>query len=114
MNTNTTARAKALLIGALLGVALVLGVAAACAPDETPVVTYGEWVTGNFQCGDTTAQITRTGTSTLDGHTETFYQTETVDLTAEQLASLDCEAPAPAPEPTPEPEPTAPPATCRP
>ena len=85
-----------------------------------PVVTYGEWQTGQFDCGDTTVQITRTMTSTeqvwdgrkyVDGESVTTTQTADRPLTDEELATLECEVP-PTEEPeepttTPE-EPTAP------
>lgn len=78
-----------------------------------PRVEYGEWQTGEFDCDDTTVQITRTVTSTeqvwngeayVDGESVTTTQTETRALTDEEIASLECEVP-----PTEEPEePTTP------
>lgn len=83
-----------------------------------PVVVTGEWTTGAFECGDTTVQITREVTSTekawngseyVDGESVTVTQTETRDLTAEEIASLDCTVPPVTPEePTTPEEPVAP------
>jgi len=98
-----------------------LDVASDCIPVQPePTVTYGEWTTGEYACGDTTVQMTRevttteqvwNGTEYVDGESITTTQTETRDLTAEEIAALECETVTP---PTEEPttpgaeEPTAP------
>lgn len=92
-------------------------------PQPENEVVYGDWVTGEFECGDTTVQITRTVTSTefvregsewVEGESATTTQTETRDLTAEEIASLECpvvvppteEPPVETPKPTPAPSAT--------
>lgn len=69
-------------------------------PKPDNLITYGEWTTGEYECGDTTVQITRSVTSTEyvlvegawvpEGESETTTQTETRDLTAEEIAELEC------------------------
>lgn len=69
-------------------------------PQPENKVTHTEWVTGEYVCGDTTVQITRSVTSTEyvlvegawvpEGESETTTQTETRDLTAEEIAELEC------------------------
>ncbi|QWY84085.1 hypothetical protein SEA_A3WALLY_278 [Microbacterium phage A3Wally] len=71
-------------------------------PQPENKVTYTEWKTGEFVCGDTTVQITRTETVTeyvregaewVEGESVDNFQTETRALTEEELASLECAVP---------------------
>ena len=75
-------------------------------------VVYGEWKTGEYECGDTTVQITRQVTSTeyvrdgaewVEGESVTTTQTETRDLTDAEIEALDCAVVVP---PTEQPKPT--------
>ncbi|UDL15993.1 membrane protein [Microbacterium phage Pumpernickel] len=68
-------------------------------PQPENKVEESDWVTGKFECGDTTVQITREVTVTeyvregaewVEGESVTTTQTETRDLTAEEIASLEC------------------------
>ncbi|WNN95200.1 hypothetical protein SEA_MAGRITTE_249 [Microbacterium phage Magritte] len=68
-------------------------------PQPENKVTETEWVTGEYECGDTTVQITRQVTSTeyvregaewVEGESVTTTQTETRDLTEAEIAELDC------------------------
>lgn len=90
-----------------------------------PVTVTGEWVTGGFVCGDTTVTETRTVTNVghilvdnvwvLDPQPSDRAKTETRerDLTADEVAALECAVVEPTPEPTeePTPEPTEEPKT---
>lgn len=69
-------------------------------PKPDNKIVFGDWKTGEFECGDTTVQITRTVTSTeyvleggewVEGESVTTTQTETRALTDEEIASLECE-----------------------
>lgn len=89
-------------------------------PQPENKVTHTEWVTGEYVCGDTTVQITRTETVTeyvregaewVEGESVDNFQTETRALTEDEIAELECavtppvtETPAPSATPTPAPE----------
>ena len=72
---------------------------ATCIPDQPQAqVTYGNWVDGNWECGDTTVDQTRTVTTTpyalvngewqLDtANATSITDNETRDLTADELAT---------------------------
>lgn len=87
-------------------------------PQPENLITFGEWTTGEYECTDTTVQITRTVTSTEyvlvegiwvpEGESVTTTQTETRDLTAEEIAELECPVVVP---PTEEPPVVTPPVT---
>lgn len=73
-----------------------------CTPKPEPVTVEGEWVTGEYGCGDTTVTETRTVTNV--GHTwngtewvqdpqpsdRSKTETRERDLTAEEIAALEC------------------------
>ena len=68
-------------------------------PQPENKVTHTEWVTGEYVCGDTTVQITRTETVTeyvregaewVEGESVDNFQTETRALTADEIAELEC------------------------
>mgnify|MGYP001589585749 CR=1 FL=1 len=90
-------------------------------PKPDNKVTFTEWKTGEFACGDTTVQITREATSTEyilvegawvpEGASVTTTQTETRDLTKAEIDSLECTVVVPPKPPVTEtPKPTTPPA----
>lgn len=82
-------------------------------PQPENKIVFGDWKTGEFECGDTTVQITRSVTSTefvregaewVEGESITTTQTETRALTDEEIESLDCAVVIPPTEkPTPKP-----------
>ena len=68
-------------------------------PQPENKVTHTEWVTGEYVCGDTTVQITRTETVTeyvregaqwVEGESVDNFQTETRALTEDEIAELEC------------------------
>lgn len=77
-----------------------------------PYSTFSEWSDGVYGCGDTTQVQTRTRVDVTFGYDEAWNvvehdsdpvtETQTVDLTAEQIAALDCPVVTPTPTPTPE------------
>lgn len=86
-----------------------------------PIVTTGEWVTGDYACGDETVTETREVTTTehtwngsewVPGEPVTTTEERTRDLTAEEIDALECEVVTPPTEepeePTTEPKPAAP------
>lgn len=81
------------------------------APQPEPKVTDTEWVNGEYACGDTTVTQTRTETTTpyvlvngewvLDTANATSEeQTQTRDLTADEIAALNCPTDTPTPTPS--------------
>lgn len=63
-------------------------------------VVFTEWVDGEYQCGDTTVQMTRQATSTeyvregatwVEGESVTTTQTETRALTLAEIDALNCQ-----------------------
>lgn len=82
------------------------------APETT--VTESEWVAGEYACGDTVVEETKTTTTqayTWDGRSwvaddpVVSSETRTRDLTQAELDALECAVPEPEPTPEPEPEP---------
>ncbi|MGL4999447.1 MAG: LPXTG cell wall anchor domain-containing protein, partial [Cetobacterium sp.] len=76
-------------------------------PDDKVLVS--EWTDGKYECDDTIVEQTRTVTTTpyvLDGETwvegesKVVTETQTRDLTAEELAELVCPTPTPIPTPS--------------
>jgi len=79
-------------------------------PKPDNKVTETQWQTGEYVCGDTTVQITREITTTeytlvegqwVEGESVTVPQTETRDLTKNEIDALNCEVVIP---PTEEPK----------
>ena len=69
-----------------------------------PIVTTGEWVTGDYACGDETVTETREVTTTesvwngsewIPGEPVTTTEERTRDLTAEEIDALECEVTTP-------------------
>jgi len=73
-------------------------------------VTYTDWEDGDYACGDTTVTQTRTKETTTYSYTADFQvtstvtdeqQTQTRDLTADEILALNCPTQTPTPTPTP-------------